>query len=109
VIDDGKKRDSNNKNKRVPIKALHIEIDQVHQTMVQSQIEHLFSLKATVFPLGIKMRLVRDYRILTNAQAKAKADCLRSHQELFLAQMETCSTWEILTLNLPDHQTEANL
>jgi len=109
VIDDGKKKDGNDKTKRVPVKALHIEIDQVQQTTVRSRIEHLFSSKATVFPLGIKMRLARDYRILTNAQAKAKADSLRSHQERFLAQMETCSTWEISTLDLTDRQTDANL
>jgi len=80
VIDDGKKKDSTDRNKQVPIKALHIEINQVHQTTVCSWIKHLFLSKATVFPLGIKMRLVRDYQILTNAQAKAKADCLQSHQ-----------------------------
>ncbi len=107
VIDDGKKRDSNDKTKRVPVKALHIEIDQVQQMTVQ--IEHLFSSKATVFPLGIKMQLVHDYCILTNAQVKAKADSLCSHQERFLAQMETCSTWEISMLDLTDHQTNANL
>jgi len=109
IIDDGKKKDGNDKNKQVPVKALHIEIDQVQQTMVRSRIEHLFSSKATVFPLGIKMRLVQDYHILMNAQAKAKADSLRLHQERFLAQMETCSTWEISTLDLKDRQTDANL
>jgi len=76
TIDDGKKKDRNDKSKRVIVKALHIKIDQVHQTMGCSCIEHLFSSKATVFPLGIKMRLVHDYHILTNTQAKAKADSL---------------------------------
>jgi len=109
VIDDGKKKDSNDKTKRVPVKALHIEIDQVQQTIVQSRIEHLFSSKATVFPLGIKMQLVQDYCIITNAQAKAKANSLCLHQERFLAQMETCSTWEISTLDLTECQTDMNL
>jgi len=62
-----------------------------------------------VFPLGIKMRFVHDYRLLTNSQAKAKADCLHAHQERFLAQMETCTTWEIETLDLEDHSMEATL
>jgi len=44
-----------------------------------------------------------------NTQAKAKADSLRLHQEYFLAQMETCATWEISMLNLQDCQMEANL
>jgi len=73
VINDGKKKDSNDKNKQVLVKALHIEINQVHQTTVRSCIKHLF---LSVFPLGIKMHLVCNYCILTNAQAKAKADCL---------------------------------
>jgi len=109
VIDNRKKKDGNDKTKRVPVKALHIEIDKVQKTTVQSRIKHLFSSKAMVFPLGIKMQSVRDYRILTNAQAKAKANSLRSHQEWFLAQIETCSTWEISTLDLTDRQTDANL
>jgi len=92
-----------------PVKALHIDIDKVHQGVNNSQIEHLYLATATVFPLGIKMRFIRDYRLLTNSQAKAKAKCLRTHQELFLAQMETCITWEILNLDLEDHSTEATL
>jgi len=55
------------------------------------------------------MRFVRDYHLLTNSQAKAKAECLHAHQEWFLAQMETCTTWEIASLDLEDHSTEAML
>jgi len=55
VIDDRKKKDSNDKIKSVLVKALHIEINQVQQMTVQSRIKHLFSSKAMVFPLGIKM------------------------------------------------------
>jgi len=55
------------------------------------------------------MRFVCDYRLLTNSQAKAKADCLWAHQECFLAQMETCTMWEIATLDLEDHSMEATL
>jgi len=46
---------------------------------------------------------------LTNVQAKAIANSLHLHQERFLAQMETCLTWEILKLDLTDCQTDANL
>jgi len=55
------------------------------------------------------MRLVRDYKLLTNTKAKAKADSLRSNQQRFLANMETCITWEISTLDLPDTTLGANL
>jgi len=92
-----------------PIKALHIEIDKVNQGINRARIEAIYSSKAKVFPLGIKMRFVRDYRLLTNSQAKAKAECLKAHQEQFLNQMETCITWEIAALDLEDHATEATL
>jgi len=115
AIDNGIKPDKSKKNEakatptQPPIKALHIDIDKVHQGVNRSRIEHLYSSSATVFPLGIKMRFVRDYKLLTNSQAKAKAECLRAHQERFLAQMETCTTWEIASLDLADHSTEATL
>jgi len=41
-----------------PVKALHVEIDKINQGVNQSRIEALYSLKATIFPLGIKMQFV---------------------------------------------------
>jgi len=107
AIDDDSKKDP--KNKTTPVKVLHIEIDWVHQTVTCSRIEHLYLLKATVFPLGFKMHLIHDHQLLTNIQAKAKAASLRGNQARFLSQMETCSTWEIAMLDLYDNQTKANL
>jgi len=115
AIDDGKRVDKAKKTDMkgtlptTVIKALHIDVDKVHQGVNRSRIEHLYSSTATVFPLGIKMRFVRDYQLLTNSQAKAKAECLRAHQERFLSQMETCTTWEIACLDLEEHATEATL
>jgi len=115
VIEDGKKQEKNVKldpNAPKPplaIKALHVEIDKLNQAVNCSQIEQLYSSKATIFPLGIKMWFVCDFCLLTNSQAKAKAECLKVHQEQFLNQMETCLTWEVTTLDLEDHTTEATL
>jgi len=115
AIDDGKKVD---KSKKLdpkappppsPVKVLHVDVDKAHYGVNRSRIEHLYLSSATVFPLGIKMRFVRDYRLLTNSQAKAKANCLRTHQERFLSNMETCTTWEIANLDLEDRTTEATL
>jgi len=64
-----------------PVKALHIEIDKCNQGGNWSQIEALYSSKATTFPLGIKMHFVQDHHLLTNSQAKAKVECLHAHQE----------------------------
>jgi len=56
AIDDGTKKEG--KTKSTPVKALHIKIDQVHQTVTRSRIEYLYSPKATIFPLGFKMHVV---------------------------------------------------
>jgi len=64
---------------------------------------------ATVFPLGIKMRLVRELRLLTNTDAKDKASSLQTTQQQFLANMDSCISWEIATLNLTDKAMKANL
>jgi len=115
VIKDRKKRDKNAKpdpmapKPPLPIKALHVEIDKLNQAVNCSQIEQLYSSKVTIFPLGIKMQFVHDFCLLTNSQAKAKAECLKAHQEQFLNQMETCLMWEVAALDLEDHMTEATL
>jgi len=115
AIEDGKKKEPTSKpdpkapKPPPPIKALHVEIDKVNQGLNRARIETLYLSKATVFPLGIKMRFVHDYRLLTNSQVKAKAECLKAYQEWFLNQMETCITWEIATLDLEDHSAEATL
>jgi len=75
-VDKSKTTESKESVPKTVIKALHIDVDKVHQGVNRNRIEHLYSSTATVFPLGIKMRFVHDYRLLTNSQAKAKAKCL---------------------------------
>jgi len=62
-----------------------------------------------VFPLGIKMRLVRELQLLTNANAKAKAASLQTTQQRFLANMDSCILWELATLDLANKATKTNL
>jgi len=107
VIDNGRKKDG--KSKTTPVRVLHIKINRIHQTVMRSRIKYLYSSKAMVFPLGFKMQLIRDHRLLMNTQAKEKATSLQVHQARFLAQMETCSMWELATLDLIDQQTQATL
>jgi len=84
------------------IKALHIKINKADPPAFKARIEALYSSLATTFPLGIKMHLVRDYKLLTNVRAKEKAKCLCSMQEHFLKNSQTCITWELSTINLED-------
>jgi len=92
-----------------PIKALHIEINKNDPPAYKARIEALYSSSATTFPLGIKMRLVRDYKQLTNVRAKEKAKCLRSMQERFLKHSQTCITWELSTIDLEDRTLRTSL
>jgi len=62
-------------------KALHIKIDKGDPAQCHHALEKLYSSSATMFPLGIKMQLVRDHKLLTNTKAKAKANSLRSNQQ----------------------------
>jgi len=56
AIDNGAKKDGKMKN--TAVKALHIKINRIHQTVTRSRIKYLYSSKVMVFPLGFKMRLV---------------------------------------------------
>jgi len=62
----------------------------------------MYSSSAVNFPLGIKMHLVRDLKLLTNPKVKEKALSLCITQDQFLHQTETCITWEIATIDLVD-------
>jgi len=63
-----------------PVKALHIETNQLEPYAMQRQVEAVYSSMAEVFPLDIKIQLVCDAWLLTNATVKAKALSLQAHQ-----------------------------
>jgi len=73
-IDDGNGRLEN----REIIKALHIDLNKSDPQEYKCRLEALYSSSAKTFPLGIKMRLVRDFKLLTNINAKEKARSLRA-------------------------------
>jgi len=91
------------------VKALHLEINVLEPYASRRRVETIFSSTAEAFPLDIKLRLVRDARLLTNPTVKAKATSLRALQNRFVLQMESCMTWEIATLDLPEKTLQANL
>ena len=91
-------------------KALHIEIDKGKLPSCHHLLENLYSSLVTMFPLDIKMHLVRDHKLLTNTKAKAKEASLRANQQRFLSSnIETCITWELSSLDLQDTTISANL
>jgi len=101
--------DPNQTSKDSSIKALHIEINKNDPLAFKARIKVLYSSSATTFLLRIKMRLVCDYKQLTNVHAKEKAKCLRSMQERFLKNSQTCITWELSTINLEDRMLWTSL
>jgi len=84
------------------IKVLHLDINKGDPLEHKHWLESLYSSSAINFPLGIKMRLIRDFKLLTNIKAKEKAHSLHATQGQFLQQTETCITWEIATIDLED-------
>jgi len=107
-IDDGVPRKTN-QNRTLRPKTLHIKIDKREPVQACQTLERLYSSLAQTFPLGIKMRLVHDHKLLTNTKAKAKAASLWANQEHFLKNMETCISCKIATIDLPDNTIGANL
>jgi len=97
-IDNGNPKVEN----REIVKALHIDINKGDSLEYKHRLEYLYSLSATTFPLGIKMRLVRDFKLLMNLKAKEKARSLHAIQAQCLQQTEICLTWEIASLDLED-------
>jgi len=53
--------------------------------------------------------MVRELCLLTNADVKAKAASLRTTQQWFLNNMDSCISWEVVTLDLVDKATQASL
>jgi len=91
-------------------KALHIEIDKGKLPSCHHLLENLYSSLVTMFPLDVKMHLVRDHKLLTNTKAKTKEASLRANQQRFLSSnIETCITWELSSLDLQDTTISANL
>ena len=91
------------------VKALHLEIDSKEPRSQRTAVEKLYSAHANFCPLGIQMRLVPETHELANHTAIAKAVCLREKQKAFLAQSETCLSWEISTLDLYDSALKTDL
>jgi len=92
-----------------PVKALHLEINQSEPYASKQWLEAVFLSTVEVFLLDTKMHLVQDARLLTNPTVKVKALSLQSLQHRFTSQMESCMTWEIATLDLPEKHLQANL
>jgi len=55
------------------------------------------------------MQLVKELQILINANVKAKAASLRTSQQRFLANIDSCISCEVAMLDLINKATHASL
>jgi len=69
--------------------AIHLEIDQDTPTLQLKRIEKVYSAEATMFPLGIKMRLVPTGCTGIKTDNETRVGQLIKHQARFLKYMET--------------------
>jgi len=71
------------------IKAIHIEVDWTESAEKRKRLQEAFSVDASEFPTGIKMRLVPELSAITNPNGWAKAAQLQALQAQFLTISET--------------------
>ena len=69
--------------KASPIRALGIECDAKHETQTKDQLIKLYQSSNTTWPLGIKLRFMRDPRFLCGAEAVAKTTHLLGKHDRF--------------------------
>ncbi len=70
-------------------KAIHVEVKYEEPYTRCQRIRSAFAPQATVFPSGIKMRLVEEMQNLTNPAARSTASQIHDLQEIFLAHSKT--------------------
>ena len=93
----------------IPTRALHIEVNRTTANDDRPIIEKLYSRTSEYCPLGIKMQLVPPVYTLMNPRVVGKAVSMRERQKSFLAHSDSCTSWELVTLDLWDDALQADL
>jgi len=79
--------------------ALHLEGSSKRAGNIRQKRSRWYGLKATVFPVGMKMRLVQPIQYIISFNCKAKYSSFVARQAALSSRLCTSSTWE-LTANL---------
>ena len=83
------------------LKAIHLECDKKDERKARKYLLSVYGSTSTSFPLGIRMRLVAEYRdIKGNPNNLKKVANLRAKQAHFLQAIETEYSDEILNLDV---------
>lgn len=88
------------RNARKKWMAVHIEADSKEAKKVERGLKKLYGTASTAFPLGIRMRLVSEYRLVKgNPTNSAKHTRLRIRQANFLQMIKGCPADDIAQLD----------
>ena len=80
--------------------AIHIEADTKNEKKVERGLKRIYSSQSTSFPLGIRMRLISEYRkVKGNPTNSAKHTRLRIRQANFLKILYGCPGDDIAQLD----------
>ena len=83
------------------LKGVHLETAKIDEKKVKKQLKILYGSKSTYFPLGIRMRLVAEYRdVKGNANNIKKVSNLRAKQTHFAAALQDAPTDDIMNIDV---------
>ena len=91
------------------IRAMGIECDARHEQHVKECLAQLYHSKITKWPLGIRLRYMRDPRFLCGAQALNKTKHLLGRHERFQEGIVVRRSRDILSLDIVDIEHEKSL
>ena len=84
------------------IRAMGIECDATKEDLVKRQLIRLYNSKSTSWPLGVKLRYMRDPRFLCGSMAVVKSKHLLGRHERFQNGIGSMRTNDIASLDMKD-------
>ena len=98
------------KDRGTDIKGYLVETDLNDSRKVKTALRILYGAKATVFPLGIKLRYVPMLQDIThNVKAQSGYFRLRLRQAHFVKKIVKCQCWEVASLDFVDSDLKQSL
>ena len=91
------------------IRAMGIECDATQETEIKSRLIELYHSKQKYWPMGVKLRYMRDARFLCGAQAINKTVHLLGRHERFQEGIMVRRTRDLLSLDIIDKENKKSL
>jgi hypothetical protein len=94
------------------IRALNVEVDSKYQWESQRKLINYFGKKIknlSEYPNGIRLRFVKNKKDGINTVEKGKIERLRARQKVFLQNIVTSTTWDIIQLDYAQNSSQPTL